>query len=243
MGTATAASDEVRKYIVRLEKEKEQLQENNRNTIISYEKKVAELEGNNKTLEQENSVLQEKLKLALFRQFGRHAEKFVGEGQLPLFDAGEDAAPSPEPAERETVKSYNRSKGGRKPIDRRIPRVDEVIDITEEDKQCACGSPLVCIGEDVTERLVIIPEQVDVLRYHVKKYACRQCEGSGDEELPAVRSGKVPGNIIPGSIATAELLSYVFTKKYCDYVPFYRQEGAFQRIGVNISRQNMANWE
>jgi transposase len=89
----------------------------------------------------------------------------------------------------------------------------------------------------------MIPEQVYVLRYHVKKYACHQCEGSGDEELPAVRSGKVPGNIIAGSIVTSELLSYVFTKKYCDYVPFYRQEEAFQRIGVQLSRQNMANWQ
>jgi transposase len=244
MRMATAARDELKKYIARLEKEKEQLQEINQNTIISYEKKVAELERNNETLEKENSVLQEKLKLALFRQFGRHAEKFVGEGQLPLFDAGEDAVPSPEPVDgRETVKSYNRSKGGRKPIDRRIPRVDKVIDIMDTEKQCACGNPLTCIGEDITERLVIIPEQVYVLRYHVKKYACHQCEGSGDEEQPAVRSGKVPGNLISGSIATAELLSYVFTKKYCDYVPYFRQEGAFQRIGVNISRQNMANWQ
>jgi transposase len=58
-----------------------------------------------------------------------------------------------------------------------------------------------------------------------------------------VRTGKAPANIIPGSIATPELLSYVFTKKYCDYVPFYRQEAAFERIGVSLSRQNMANWQ
>jgi hypothetical protein len=39
------------------------------------------------------------------------------------------------------------------------------------------------------------------------------------------------------------LLSYIFTKKYCDYTPYYRQEGAFERIGVRVSRQNMANWQ
>jgi transposase len=58
-----------------------------------------------------------------------------------------------------------------------------------------------------------------------------------------VRTGKAPANIIPGSIATPELLSSVFTKKYCDYVPFYRQEGAFERIRVNLSLQNMAHWQ
>jgi transposase len=234
MGKAPAASETIKKYITRLEQ-----------NIIEFEKKVAELERNNKTLEQENSYLQEKLKLALYRQFGRHAEKFVGEGQPPLFDANETAVPEPEQASEATVTvaGHTRKQAGRKPLDEKIPRKDEIIDIAEEDKQCACGNPLTCIGEDITERLVIIPEQVYVLRYHVKKYACQECEGSGDEDKPAVRTGKVPANIIPGSIATPELLSYVFTKKYCDYVPFYRQEGAFERIGAKLPRQNMANWQ
>jgi transposase len=241
METAIAASDEIKKYITRLEQ-----------NIIQFEKKAAVLEQQNKTLEQDNKtlekknrILEEKLKLALFRQFGRHAERFTGEGQLALFDAGEAAAPvkTEESKEKTTVAGYQRRKGGRKPLDEKIPRVEEVIDIPEEEKQCACGSPLVCIGEDVTERLVMIPEQVYVLRYRVKKYACHECEGSMDEDKPAVRTGKTPENIIPGSTATPELLSYVFTKKYCDYVPYYRQEGAFERIGVTLSRQNMANWQ
>jgi transposase len=227
METATATSEDVKSYISLLE-----------NNIAHFEKKVA-------ILEQENTYLQEKLKLALFRQFARHAEKFVAEGQLPLFDSGEGAAPAAgeQAEETETVKSYHRAKRRRKPIDEHIPRLDEIIDLPEAEKQCACGSDLVCIGEDVTERLVIIPEQVYAIRYHIKKYACHECEGSGDEEKPEVRTGKAPASLMPGSIATPELLSYIFTKKYCDYVPYFRQEGAFWRIGVQLSRQNMANWQ
>jgi hypothetical protein len=82
---------------------------------------------------------------------------------------------------------------------------------------------------------------VEVLR--VMKYACRACEGSGDEDKPAVRTGKVPANIMPGSIATPDLLSFIFTRKYCDYIPYYRQEAAFGRVGAPISRQNMSNWQ
>ena len=246
-GTA-AASDEVKQYITRLENEIRQSE----NNIICFEKKITALERENKTLteenrtlEQENGLLQEKLKLALFRQFGRHAEKFAGEGQLPLFDAGEDAAPKTPaaPEEQETVGSYKRTKRGRKPIDPTIPRVEEIIDLPEAEQQCACGKKQVCIGEDIIERLVMIPEQVYVIQYHVKKYACHDCEGSGDEDKPAVRTGSVPANLIPGSIATPELLSYVFMKKYGEYVPYYRQEAAFSRIGVTLSRQNMANWQ
>jgi transposase len=248
MKTAVAASDAVQKYIRSLEDQLKQFENRNKQfeqNIIQFEKKVAALEQDNKTLEQENKTLQEKLPLALFRQFGHHVERFTGEGQLPLFDAEERAATTPEKGPEATVEvaGHTRKKAGREPLDEKIPRVDEVIDIAEEEKQCACGSPLVCIGEDVTERLVIVPEQVYVVRYHAKKYACHECEGSGDEERPAVRTGKTPENIIPGSIATPELLSYIFTKKYCDYVPYYRQEGAFQRVGVELSRQNMANWQ
>ena len=218
-----------------------------------FEKKVTVLERENKTLaeenktlEQENGALQEKLKLALFRQFGRHAEKFAGEGQLPLFDAGEDAAPKTPaaPEEQETVGSYNRTKRGRKPIGPTIPRVEEIIDLPEAEQQCACGKKLTCVGEDVTERLAIIPGQVYVIQYHVKKYACHDCEGSGDGDKPAVRAGKAPENSIPGSMATPELLSYVFAKKYCDYVQYYRQEAAFFRIGATLSRMKPSDdWE
>jgi hypothetical protein len=54
---------------------------------------------------------------------------------------------------------------------------------------------------------------------------------------------KTPHNIMGGSIATPDLLSFIFTQKYCDYLPYYRQEAAFRRIGVEISRQNMSNWQ
>jgi hypothetical protein len=72
-GTA-AASGEAQNYIRHLEKENQRLQETNKKNIIQFEKRVA-------ALERENSYLQEKLKLALFRQFVRHAENSPGKGR------------------------------------------------------------------------------------------------------------------------------------------------------------------
>jgi hypothetical protein len=60
----------------------------------------------------------------------------------------------------------------------------------------------------VVERLVIIPEQVYVIRYHIKKYVCHNCEG--DEDKRAVRTGKAPASLMPGNIATVEPLFYLF---------------------------------
>jgi transposase len=30
--------------------------------------------------------------------------------------------------------------------------------------------------------------------------------------------------------------------KFCDHLPFYRQEKRFERLGIRISRQDMSNW-
>jgi transposase len=214
------------------------------NKYQEIEKEKTQIEEEKRRLENENNILREKLKLALHRKFVKGTEVFFG--QPLLFDSQESAAPAAEAEseEKSQVKAHTRSKRGRKPISPDIPRNDPVIiDIPEEDKHCACGGELTCIGYDKVERLCIIPEQVYVEVHHILKYACRKCEGSGDEQKPAVRSGKVPANIMPGSIATAELLSYIFTKKYCDYVPYYRQEAGFERIGVSLSRQNMSHWQ
>jgi transposase len=234
MRTAATAGDEVKSYITYLEQ-----------NIITFEKRVAALEQKNDRLEEKNRRLEEKLKLALFRQFGRHAEKFTGPSQILLFESGEEAAIRAETPEKDVieVRGHTREKRGRKPLAENLPREHTYLDIGEEEKQCACGHELTCIGEEVSERLHIVPQQVYVEVLHKKKYACRECEGSGDEERPAVRTAATPGNIMPGSIATPGLLSFIFTQKYCDYLPYYRQEAAFSRIGVEISRQNMSNWQ
>jgi len=49
-------------------------------------------------------------------------------------------------------------------------------------------------------------------------------------------------HILPRSIATPSLLASIITAKFCDGLPFYRQERMFARHGLEISRQDMANW-
>jgi transposase len=64
-----------------------------------------------------------------------------------------------------------------------------------------------------------------------------------DEEAPAVRIAPVEPSMIPRGIASPSLLSAVFTHKFEDHLPYYRQEKQFERIGVEISRQDMSNWQ
>jgi transposase len=107
---------------------------------------------------------------------------------------------------------------------------------------CACGHQLVKIGEDISEKLMMVPAQIWVARHHHSKYACKHCEGLSDESKPAVIRAQGEPDLIARSIVSASLLAHIWTAKFCDHLPFYRQEAGFARIGAEISRQNMVNW-
>ena len=134
------------------------------------------------------------------------------------------------------------SRPRRKPLPQALPRVERLIDLPEQDKQCECGHPLVRIGQDTSEKLDVIPPQVQVIRTVRPKYACHHCEGSGDEEHPAVRIASPPAALIPKGLASEGLLAFIATAKFCDALPLYRQERQFARLGVELSRRTMSDW-
>ena len=98
------------------------------------------------------------------------------------------------------------------------------------------------IGEEVAEKVDVIPPQVQVLRTVRPKYACHHCEGSGDEDRPAVRVAPAPAALIPKGLASEGLLAYIATAKFCAALPLYRQERQFARLGVELSRRTMSDW-
>ncbi|MCL2649045.1 MAG: IS66 family transposase [Phycisphaerales bacterium] len=55
-------------------------------------------------------------------------------------------------------------------------------------------------------------------------------------EAPARR------HIVVGGIPTERLLAHIAVSKYADSCPLYRQHKIYNRMGVYISRQTMANW-
>jgi transposase len=206
---------------------------------------VVQLQHDNKVLHSKAEVLEDELRLLRHKIFGRRSERFSVEDlqQSSLFDEAEytieeQTRKLSEPAVE--VSAYRRVKRGRKPLPADLPREEVVHDIPEEEKICACGASLVRIGEETNEKLEIIPQQLKVIRHIRPKYACRKCEGTEGEQ--AVKIAPVPPQIIPKSIATPGLLAYVMVSKFCDAIPFYRQEKLFRRIGIELSRVDFCNW-
>lgn len=205
---------------------------------------IKNLESEHRNLEARYEVLEEKYRLLLFKRFSRSSEQ--DSPQQQLFEESEQTAETmwdtEGTSETVTVEAHQRKKRGRKPIDQSVPRVDILHDIDESQKRCACGHTMVRIGEEISERMQVIPAQMYAERHIRPKYACRHCEGSGDEEKPAVRLAPAPPSILPGSIVTPGLLAFILVNKFVDHLPFYRQEARFERLGIHISRQDMSNW-
>ena len=213
-----------------------------------YEQQIHKLK--TELLEYQYKYLQikERYDLLIYKRFVRISERLLGdEKQLLLFpvESSENATAPCEDEKQEIseIKSYSRRKSGRKPLDPKLPRVEKLLDIPETEKICCCGAKLTRIGEETSEKLHIIPPRIYVEKTIRPKYGCRSCEGTTDEQKPAVRIAPVEPAIIARSIVSPSLLSCILIQKYEDHLPFYRQEKQFQRIGVRISRQDMSNWQ
>ncbi|MEW5994662.1 MAG: IS66 family transposase [Candidatus Zixiibacteriota bacterium] len=212
-------------------------------SVVSTMPEFDELRLHLQRLEQENELLREQVRLLRAQLFGRKSERFKvsDDSQFLLFNesvAGLEKALEPEEIE---VPAHTRKKVGRKPLPEDLPRVDVIHDISAEEKICDCGCTKSRIGEEISEQLDIIPASFRVIRHIRPKYACRRCEGVEDDG-PTVAIAPPPAQIIPKSIVSAGLLAHVLVTKFADAVPFYRQEGQFSRLGVEINRTSMCNW-
>ena len=196
-----------------------------------------------KQYEAENELLHEQIRKLFDQLFGRKSEKlFGGSPQLLLFDMPEgDPEADAETEEKVEIEAHSRKKPGRKPLPENLPRVEIVHDIGEEEKVCGCGATLERLGEEVSEKLDIIPAIIRVIRHIRPKYGCRCCEGVEDDG-PTIKIAPVPPQIIPKGIASAGLLAHILTAKFADALPFYRQEKQFARLGVELGRATMCNW-
>lgn len=188
--------------------------------------------------------LNEEVRLLRQLLFAPKSEKLpVGKyPQLSLFDMPENP-PEEEDEKVDTiiVPEHTRKKNsGRKALPDNLPRVDRIHDISEDDKMCGCGCELSKIGEDISEKLDIVPATIRVIRHIRPRYACKNCEGL--EDAKSVKIAPAPAQIIPKGLPTAGLLAHILTGKFCDSLPFYRQEKQFIRLGIDIPRQSMCNW-
>ena len=177
--------------------------------------------------------------VAAFRQaaFGRKSERRdPDQFDLALEDLetaiaavhAEEEADSPDSRRAPKRRSVNRGS-----LPKHLPRIEEVIE--PESLICSCGGCLHPIGEDVSERLDVIPARFRVIVPRRPKYACRSC-------TDGVVQASAPARLIQSGLPTEATIAHVLVSKYADHLPLYRQAQIMSRQGIDLDRSTLADW-
>lgn len=130
------------------------------------------------------------------------------------------------------VSNEKRPPRPRKGFPPHLERIEVVIE--PEDLPEHAGKRPVLIGEDVSERLDVIPARFRVIVTRRPKYAFKECDG--------VIQALAPAHLIESGLPTEALLAQIAVSKYADGLPLFRQEGIYARDGVDLDRRLMAQW-
>lgn len=178
----------------------------------------------------------EQWRLSRHRMFGPSSESHQGELFNEVEALADQAAGTEDEHEGEPAPVQDKARpkrGHRRALPPELPRVQIEIDVPEEERQCACGTPMVRIGEDVSEQLDIIPMQVRVIRTVRPRYACPKGDQAPVQQPAAAQ-------ILPRSNFSAGFLAMMAVVKYVDGLPLARFEKVMARHHVDIPRQSMA---
>lgn len=185
----------------------------------------------------ENTLLRQKLDALARRFFGKKSEQ-LGAAQLELLlngltEAGAEVAEDKEPPAR-PAPSPSRTSTRRL----RTPDNLEVVRaVIEPELVQAEPAQWKCIGQEVSRQLDYQPGKFFWQETVRPKYVRRDQRALPPVIAPALARVADHGLAAPG------LLAQLLVGKYCDHLPYYRQEQIFwQRHGVFIARQQMVQW-
>ena len=181
-----------------------------------------------------------KLLIAKLRrmQFGRRSEKIdrqIEQLELKLEEleaSRAEAAPQPpsQPLSSATVAPVPKK---RQSLPEHLPRVTQTH-LPAQQSCAGCGGTMKKLGEDVSEMLEYIPASFTVIRHVRPRLCCADCE--------IIVQAPAPSRPIARGLAGPGLLAHVFTAKFCDHLPLYRQSEIYAREGVDLDRSTLAKW-
>jgi transposase len=189
-----------------------------------------------KVFRAENERLQAIIDALMRHRFGRKSEQLDADQFELALEEVEAALSQAELARNKASKapSERPRKTNRGALPAHLERIEQVVDV--EDKACpCCGGALHQIGEDVAERLDVVPTTFRVLVTRRPRYGCRSCES-------AVVQAPAPARIVEGGIPTEALIAQVLVSKYADHLPLYRQAQIYARQGIQLDRSTLADW-
>jgi transposase len=176
-------------------------------------------------------------------RFGKRSERYINpeHPQLDLFQDNvaifSNAETTGEQLAEETVDVAAHSRKKNKKPQKELPRRIEIITLSDEDKQCSCGSCKTVIRYETKELIHYQPCVMEIVEQRREIAACPK--GCDNELVTAA----VPKQILPKIKATEEFLAFLVVSKLDDRQPLYHLERQLsERHGIDCSRQTMARW-
>lgn len=185
----------------------------------------------------ENTILRQKLDALARRFFGQKSEQ-LNAAQLELLLSGLTEGNGELSEEKEPPARPAPQRPRTNPRRLRTPDHLEVVrEVIEPDLVQAEPDQWKRIGEEVSRQLDYQPGKFFWQETVRPKYVRRD-----QRALPPVIA-PASERVAEHSLAAPGLLAQLLVGKYCDHLPFYRQEQIFwRRHGVFIARQQMVHW-
>lgn len=192
-------------------------------------------------------LLMEQVVLGKQNRFGRSSEKMEDtdqicfreiDGTIVFFNEAEAvcdlSAAEPEDLELRPPKQPKRR--GKKESDLSglpVKRIDHYLSDMELEAEFGANG-WKQLPDAISRKYHFVPAKVEVEEHHIGVYASKTDEHMIKAEHPKA--------LLHGSLVSPSLAAAVINGKYVNAVPLYRLEQEFQRYGLQITRQNMANW-
>ena len=192
-------------------------------------------------------LMMEQLVLSKKSRFGRSSEKMEEPGQIRFMEVDGEIVffneaeavcdlDAPEPDSLEPQQPKKKKQAGKREADLAglpVRRIDHYL--SEKELAAEFGEKGWKQLPDAISRCYrFVPAKVEVEEHHVGVYSSK----TDDRMVKAPH----PKKLLPGSLVSPSLAAAVLNGKYVNAVPLYRLEKEFERYGLAITRQNMANW-
>lgn len=230
---------------------KEQLNKFDKDLLIELflgmQGQMEELSRQTQALNDRMQLMMEQMVLFQKNRFGRSSEKMADseqirfmevDGTIVFFNEAEAVCDldAPEPDDLELKAPKKKKQPGKKAADiagLTVKRIDHYL--KEEELTSEFGeNGWKQLPDAISRCYQFIPASVVIEEHYIGVYSSKL-----DEHMIKAPH---PRNLLHGSLVSPSLAAAVINGKYVNAVPLYRLEKEFERYGLAITRQNMANW-
>lgn len=221
-------------------------------------KQAQELEASKRIIaERDEKIRKQNIQIDNMIQALLHARKKLFEpstevtqmdGQLSLFESVQELAEQLSLSkEKIAVKPYTRTSrqlGVRQEMLAGLPQEVEEYVLPADEKCSVCGGEMKVVGKRVVRTEVEFRPAKLILKQIVQQIArCTECgEENSPNEKCHFQKAAIPVLPLAHSISTPSLIAQIMYQKFAMGLPLARQEKDWFRLGLVLSRSNMANW-